>query len=268
MNTTNILSLGFQRQDIRLIFSMFRMNLNDKYLGSLLGTAWVVIQPLLLLGMYTFIFGFVFKARLPGADTKLSYAIWLISGLVPYFLISESLMNTTNCVITNSSLVKNVIFKTEILPLASSLIAFVPFLAGMIFLFILLLIDGNYPTWHIILLLPVAALQLIFVAGIGLFLGSTAVFVRDLREIMPTVTLFILFFTPILYPMEIMPRVIQRITFFNPFYQAVKPYQDILVHHRTPNWGGIVYLIILSGFLIIAGLGYFRKLKGYFEMAL
>ena len=143
--------LGFERKDIRLILNMFKMNLKDKYLGSLLGTAWVVIQPLLTLGMYTFIFGFVFKARLPGADTTFAYAIWLISGLVPYLAISESLTNTTNCVITNSSLVKNVIFKTETLPFAASLIAFVPFLVGLIFLFILLLMEKNYPTWHFFL---------------------------------------------------------------------------------------------------------------------
>jgi len=260
--------LGFQRQDIRLIINMFKMNLKDKYLGSLLGTAWVVIQPLLVLGMYTFIFGFVFKARLPGADTTFSYAIWLISGLVPYLAISESLTNTTNCVITNSSLVKNVIFKTETLPIAATLVAFVPFLAGMAFLFILLLVEKNYPTWHFIFLIPVVSIHLILVAGFGLFLGSTAVFIRDLRQIMPTMTLIILFFTPILYPIEIMPSLVRKITFLNPFYQVVKPYRDILVYHRIPDWGGVLYLLIISIFLLIIGLIYFRKLKGYFEMAL
>jgi lipopolysaccharide transport system permease protein len=262
------LFFGFEGKDTRLIINMFKMNLKDKYLGSFLGIAWVVIQPLIVLGMYTFIFGFVFKARLPGADTTFSYAIWLLSGLVPYLAISESLTNGTNCVLTNSSLVKNVIFKTETLPFAASLIAFVPFLAGMGFLFILLLIDKNYPTWHLLLLIPVVSIHLILLAGLGLFLGSTAVFIRDLRQIIPTVTLIILFFTPILYPIEIMPRLIRRITFLNPFYQVVKPYRDILVYHSIPDWGGLLYLLFIAIALMILGLIYFRKLKGYFEMAL
>ena len=113
-------------------------------------------------------------------------------------------------------------------------------------LFILLLIEKNYPTWHLFLLIPVVSIHLILVAGFGLFLGSTAVFIRDLRQIIPTVTLIILFFTPILYPIEIMPRLIQRITFLNPFYQVVKPYRDILVYHRMPDWGGLLYLLIIS----------------------
>ena len=80
---------GFERRDLRLIVSFAKNNIRDKYLGTTLGGFWGVAQPLLMLAVYTFVFGFVFKARLPGADTTFAYAIWLISGYGPWMSIAE-----------------------------------------------------------------------------------------------------------------------------------------------------------------------------------
>jgi lipopolysaccharide transport system permease protein len=260
--------LGFTPADGRLIINLAKMNIRDRYLGSALGLVWAVLNPMMMLGMYTFIFGFVFKARLPGAETTFAYAIWLISGLVPYMAVSEALNSTAGSVVGGAGMVKNVVFKSETLPYAATLTSAVPFTVGMIFLLILLFIDGNYPTWHVVLLVPLIFIQFIFLSGIGLFLAATTVFVRDIIQALSTVIMFLMFFTPIFYTIEMMPRIIQKVTFFNPLYQLTQPYRDIILYHRVPDLKGISYIVILAIVLNIFGLKYFRRLKGYFEMKL
>jgi len=262
--------LGFQRHDVRLTLNLFKRRLRERYLGSMLGLAWAVLQPVLLLGLYTFVFGFIFNpSKLPNATVSLTFVIWLIAGFVPYLALSEGLMQTASSVISGAGLVKNIVFKTEIMPIASTLLAAVPFAVGMSFLMVLLILQKNYPTWHAIFLAPVVLLQFAFLAGLGLFLGATAVFVRDVVQVLPTVSLIILFGTPIFYPVERLPHpVLQKLTLFNPFYQMIYPYRAILVDHTLPDPKGQLYLAGVTAILFLTGLWYFRRLKGYFEMAL
>jgi lipopolysaccharide transport system permease protein len=260
--------LDFERKDIRLTYNLFRMMLRDRYLGSRLGLIWAILNPILLLGMYTFVFGFIFKSRVPGSETTLAYAIWLISGFVPYLFIADSLSSTANSVVSGSELIKNIVFNSETLILASTLVAMIPFAVGMTFLICLLSFDGNYPTWHIISLVPVVIFHLTFLAGLGFFLGATSVFVRDIIQALPTITLMIVFFSPILYPMELLPGPIRRLTFLNPFYQICQPYRDVLLYHRFPDILGVAYLAGFTLVLMLGGLKYFRRLKGHFDTVL
>ncbi len=265
---TNIEILGFRKDDIRLIYNLFKMNIRDRYLGSALGLSWAVLQPTLLLGVYTFVFGFVFKSKIPGSETTLAYVIWMISGFVPYLAFADALNGTANSILGGSGLVKNIVFKSETLPIASTLTSAVPFGVGMFFLLIIITVDGNYPTWHIIALIPVIFLQFAFLAGMAFFLSSTTVFIRDITQALPTAVMLLLFFTPIFYPIDALPNVIRKFTFFNPLFQITHPYREIILYHRLPDWRGLVYMSVLSAVIILAGLKYFRRLKGYFEMKL
>lgn len=259
---------SFHRKDVSMIFNLFKMYLRDRYMGSSLGLVWAIINPLLFLGLYTFIFGFIFKAKVPGAETTLSYAIFFICGFVPYLAISESMSTTTTSIIGSASMVKNIVFTVECLPVASALTAMVPLSVGMVFLMLLQLINGSYPTWHIIFLIPVIMLQFAFLIGLGFFLSATTVFIRDIAQIIPTIVLFIVFFTPIFYSPELLPSIVQKLTFFNPFHHIIKPYRDIILSHQLPEWEGIIYMLILTTVINVAGLKYFRRLKGHFVTAL
>lgn len=260
--------LGLSKKDMTMLVGIVKMNLYDRYMGMGLGVFWAVINPLLLLGIYSFCFGFVFKAKVPGADTTMNYTLWFLAGFIPYLAISDSLLNTTSVVERYANLVKNIVFKLEFLPLAGTLVAAVPFCIGMVFLWILLLIYGNYPTWHALLLVPVILVQFSFLTGIGFFLSATNVFIKDVSQAITTVTMLIIFGTPIFFPMTALPKTVQGIMFFNPFYHIVQPYRDILLNHHVPDWKGMLYLISLTIVIVWGGLNYFRRLKGYFAAAL
>src|SRR3990167_2612187 len=132
----------FARHDIRLAINLFKMNVRDRYLGSSLGAFWAIFNPLFMLAVYTFVFGFVFKVRLPGAETTLAYVIWLISGYGPWIAMTEALMSSTNSVVGSAGIVKNMAFKTEILPISAALTGFITLIVSLFFLFGLMIVVG------------------------------------------------------------------------------------------------------------------------------
>ncbi len=260
--------LDFERKDLTVIFNLWKMNLKDKYLGSFLGITWAVLQPALYLALYTFVFGYIFRVQGSGEGRALYNLVWMFSGMIPFLVFSEAITTATNSIIMSSALVKNIVFKSETIPIAYSLSAVVPLIVGLFFLVILRVADGQSFTWYILLLIPVIILQFVFLIGLAFFLSATAVFFRDIVQIVPTIMMAFLFFTPIFYSIESMPRFAADLTFFNPLYQMVQPYRDILISHTFPNLYGMAYMCVLSILLVVIGIAYFRRLKGYFEVAL
>ena len=259
---------GFSKEDGRNILNLSKMMIRDRYIGSSMGIFWAVIHPLVLLGIYTFVFGFVLKPKVPGAETTLDYAIWFIGGFIVYLSISEGMGNSAASVLAGSSLVKNIPMKTEMIPMASVLTSMVSLAVGIVFMTLLLILTGRFPTWHILLVPIVLLLHWLFLAGLGFFLSALTVFVRDVAQILPTVNLLIIFSTPILYPLETLPQFFRWVTYFNPFYWMSQVYRDLLLFHRLPNGMGFLYWSLSSVVLFVLGLKFFRKLKGYFEMVL
>ena len=253
---------GFNRHDIRLLINLFKMNVRDRYLGSSLGSVWAVTNPLLMLCLYTYVFGFVFKIRLPGADTTLAYVVWLISGLGPWNASTESIMGASSAVVSASGMVKNMAFKTELLPVAGALVGIINLTVSLVFILVLLVFSGIGITWNIFLLPLVVVLQFAWVIAIGTWLSVITVFVRDVMQILPTLLTALLFMTPIFYSFEQMPEIIQKISVFNPFYQISEAYRAILIGHHHPDVIGLFYVVIISMIVYIYGLAAFRRDKG------
>lgn len=257
---------GFNRSDYRMILNFFKINLKDRYMASSLGSTWAILNPIIMLSLFTFIFGFVYKSRLPGASTTLSYVVWLISGYGPWLAMSEGIQNSANSVVVNAGIVKNMAFKTEILPIASILVSVVPLLVSLAFLSIILLCDGNVPTWESLLVIPVIAIMYFFMFGLGFFLSAITVFLRDLSIVLPNLLMIILFASPIFYTVDSMPKIIQTVSSVNPFYILSEGFRQPLIYHTIPAslLAGLFYVMILAGLLYTLGLRRFKKVKGYF----
>lgn len=259
---------GFNRYDLRLAFNLFKMNVRDRYLGSSLGSFWAITNPLFMLALYTYVFGFVFKVRLPGAETTLTYVIWLISGYGPWIAITEAIMGSANSVVGASGLVKNMAFKTELLPIAGALVGAINLVVSFAFLIVLLVWAGSPITWHLVLLPLVIALQFFWIIAIAMWLSAIAVFVRDILQILPTLLTALMFMTPIFYPFASMPSIIQKVSIANPIYQIVEAYRTILIGKALPSAPGLLYVFLLSGAVFYFGIRAFRRAKGYFDSAL
>ena len=260
--------LGFDRDDVKLMWALFSMNIRDKYLGSRLGSLWAVANPLLMLALFTFVFGFVFKMRLPGADTTLSYVIWLISGYGPWLATSEALTAASLSVVASAGLVKNMAFKTEVLPITAALTGLLPLGVNLGFLAVLLVVDGNMVSWHAVFGVAIAVLQFTLIISLGFFMSAITVFVRDFAFALPNLLMVVLFATPIFYPLASTPPIVQAISLGNPFYIISEDYRRALVYHHAPDVVGLLYVAVLSLVLALVGLRLFRRWKVYFEARL
>ncbi|MEF8729091.1 MAG: ABC transporter permease [Accumulibacter sp.] len=259
---------GFTRYDFRLLINLFRMNLRDRYLGSSLGSFWAVSNPLFMLALYTYVFGFVFKVRLPGSETTLAYVIWLITGYGPWIATTEAIMGAANSVVGASGLVKNLAFKTELLPVAGALVGAINLAVSFVFLLALLIWSGSPITWHVVFLPVVMLLQFFWIIALGMWLSAIVVFVRDILQILPTLLTAIMFVTPIFYPFESMPAIIQTVSSANPFYQISDAYRSILIGNHLPTYWGLLYVAAISFVVFYYGLSGFRRAKGSFDSAI
>ena len=254
--------LGFDRRDVTTVWNFFRMFLRDRFLGSRFGTVWAVLNPVLMLAIYTYVFGFVFKARLPGSDTTLAFATWLIAGYGPWLAISESLNSAAASVVSSSGLVKNMAFKTECLPVAASLLGLVPLGISAIFALLLMAFDGNTPTWHALAVIPGILMIFAFLTAVGIGLAVLTVFVRDVTMILPNILMMVLFASPIFYQMDAMPHILQRAARWNPFYLLAQFIREPLLFHRIPPWSEWLYMAVLVAVIGVSTLALFRRLKG------
>lgn len=260
--------LGFNKHDAVLTFNLLKMNVRDRYLGSAMGSFWAIANPLFLLGVYTFVFGFIFKVRLPGADTTLDYVIWLISGYGPWIATTEALVSATTSVVGAAGMVKNIVFKTELLPVAASLLGLISLTVSLVFLLILKSVVGAPPSWHMVWLPLVVVVHFMFVGSLGFWLSALNVFYRDLSQALPNLLTVLMFMTPIFYSIDSMPAAFKPVAAANPLYVIAAAYRSILVDGSSPGLPGLGYVFVLSGLVGYSGLAAFRRVKGRFDSAL
>jgi lipopolysaccharide transport system permease protein len=164
--------------------------------------------------------------------------------------------------------VKNLAFKTELLPIASGLLGIVPLAVTSAYLVVLLVVQGTLPSWPWLAVLIAVPLQFLFTIGIGLMLSAINVFVRDIALALPNLLIIILFASPIFYPVEAFPGVLRTVSYFNPFFLIAEAYRQPLLHGRMPSAWLLGYLFAVSITTFVAGLALFRRLKGYFDARL
>jgi lipopolysaccharide transport system permease protein len=263
------IAANFDRNDRRLGLNFAIMMLRDRYLGTGLGTFWAIAQPLLLIGVFVYVFTYLFKSRLGiERESDFSFIIWLVSGYGPWLAINEGLTSGATSVVTQVGIVKNMAFKTELLPIAATTLGLMPLLVSMAVLLGLIFMDGRAPdaTWAI---MPVILLfQMLFVAGLGLMLGALNVFVRDVTFVLPSLLTMLLFLSPVFYPITIFPETMREIVQWNPIHVIANGYRLPIVEGKLPPVEQLIYLAVLSIVTFMLGLGMFRRMKPFFHSRL
>lgn len=227
-----------------------------------MGLTWSVLQPTLLLLVYTFVFGFVLQIRLPGATTSLDYVVWLFAGLVPWLALQESIIQGSNSLVTHSQIVKNLPIRLEMIPIATSLVGVYLLLVGQAMTLILLLFSGISMTWWILLLIPLNFLLLALGAAISLLLAPAAAVYRDLIHLLPTILIVILFLTPIIYPADLLPGALQALADFNPLYALIDSMRQVVYEGTAPSPRSLLIASASVGLFALVGLRSFRRVSG------
>jgi lipopolysaccharide transport system permease protein len=239
-----------------LLWTLTTRELKARYRGSVLGYLWSLVNPLLLLIVYTFVFSVVFEPRVQGADP---YALFVISGLFPWIWLSSSLLEGAASLSANAGLLRKAVFPVELLPtipvLANlcHLLFAIPIIAGGLILGRAL--GFSVGGWGALALPLIVVIELPLLVGASLALAALTVHFKDIRDLLANLLSLFFFLTPILYRVDALGDYswVQRAIHANPATPFAIAYQRALFEGQFPSLGLWVHMVAVS--LIIWGLG-------------
>lgn len=250
-----------------LIRVMVRRDILGRYRGSFGGAFWTVINPLLLMLTYFFVFGVVMRSRFPGDDTRSGFALYFLAGMLPWLAFNEAIGRAPSIMLEHRNFVKKLVFAVETLPLNLVFAGLVTELfAILLYCGFLVAVRGSLPPtvlWLPVLLIP----QLLLTAGLAWFFAALGVFARDLGQIMGFVLTLWFFLTPICYPEAQwagLPHAAVAVLSKNPMFVLVHGYRAIFLENRMPQWGALAKLFVLGFTVFVIGHAWFYKLRKSF----
>jgi lipopolysaccharide transport system permease protein len=245
-----------------LIWALTKREVLGRYRGSVMGILWSFFNPLLMLGVYTFVFSTVFKARWAGgSDSKTEFALLLFAGMLVFGIFSECVIRAPSLILSNPNYVKKVVFPLEILPIVSLGAALFHLLISLLVWILFYFVAFGVPKVGI-LLLPVALFPfVIFVLGLSWFLLSLGVYLRDVGQVITVLVPAIMFLSPIFYPVSALPESFQPIVSLSPITAAVEQVRDLMFWGRGilwPSWASYMLVSVVVGWL---GFVWFQKTR-------
>lgn len=245
-----------------LLFQTTLNQLRARYAGSFLGLTWLLVYPLLFLGVYALIYLVIFKVRFALFNSN-EYVVLIFCGLIPFLSFAEALGLGVQSVTANTSLIKNTLFPIELLPVQAVIISQCTQVVGIALLLIAIGFLGKFTLWA--LLLPFVWLaQILFTMGLIWILSSLNVFLRDLQSIVAVVILMLMMVSPIAYTADMVPTNLRPFLGLNPLYYLIISYQDCLMLGQFPRNGVLWVLLAMSGLVFWLGYWFFRRMKGVF----
>jgi lipopolysaccharide transport system permease protein len=247
-----------------LLRSMVRRDLTSRYKGSIIGLAWAIITPAVMIIIYTVIFSGIFGARFGSQEGHLRFALYLFCGFLPWIAFSDGVQRSTTSVTDNVNLVKRVVFPTEALPVNMTLSAIAQQMIGTAVLLALALIIEReiHPT---ALLLPALLVpQFLATVGLGWLMASLGVFIRDMPQFNQLALTAWMYLTPILYPENMIPQKYKWMVDLNPMAPLIRNYRRILLDGKTPDWRGLGVTMAFALVCFFFGYWWFERTKKAF----
>lgn len=238
-----------------LLFSLTRKELKVKYRGSILGFFWSLLNPILTMLVYSFVFSIVMRLGIK------DYAIFLLCALLPFNFLSNSVNYGASSIVANGNLINKIYFPREIIPLSIVLANLINFLFELCALFLALAFLG-YKFYIYIYLLPILiVVQFFLVAGATLIVSSLNVFFRDLQHLITIIMMIWFFGTPIIYPIELVPVNFQFILKANPMTVFSILYRNIFYYVNYPE---SLHFPSLKVILVCIGVTFSIFILGYY----
>jgi lipopolysaccharide transport system permease protein len=245
----------------QLIGQLGRRQILELYRGSYLGLIWSFITPLVMLVIYTFVFSVIFQAKWDALITgsRKEFALILFAGITAFNIFGDAVLNAPLLITTHPNYVKRIVFPLEILPVS----ALAPVFLQACFNLIILLLGSVLFLSQIsttLYLLPLVLLSL----GLGWFLASLGVFVRDMLHFLRIIVQMLFFLTPIFYPISAVPESFQRWLNLNPLTYLVEQFRQVTLLGEVPNIVEYGAMVALTSAVCLVGYIWFMKSKKTF----
>jgi len=245
-----------------LFGSLFRRDLRAKYKGSVLGLAWSLAHPVVLMLVYLLVFSVLLRIQTSNYE---HYWLFLLSGLPVWVFFATSLQSSSRSLLENANLIRKVRFPRQLVPLsmvATQLVGFAVMTAIVIVLSLVYLPDSRATVW---LSLPVAALIVGFVAGLSLAVASLNALYRDVEHIVAALLLPWFFLTPVLYSLDQLPGsvahpcLVDLVHWATPLTPAIEAFRDPIFFGEPPAAGELLYLVVATVVSLALGALVFRR---------
>lgn len=250
-----------------LIINFVRRDLQQRYVGSLLGLYWSFINPIITLGIYVLIFGFFLSQRIPGSSSVFDFALYFAAGFLPWTAFQSTVMRGSQAIVDNKSYIKKVPFPSEIFPIYITLSESINLLIGLFIYFIIFFIVKGLPGVMVLLLPILIIIQILFTLGFSFLLSAATVFFRDIPQIISSIFQVWFWITPIVYLITMVPEQIRWALFLNPMYYVLEFYRDSLLYNRIPDLPSLGAFILITFVFFGFSLWVFRTVKrGFSEL--
>ena len=233
-----------------------------KYKASVFGFLWSFLNPLLMMGVYYFVFSTIFRSNIP------NFPVYLMTGIVLFNFFSDATNLGLLSITGNAHLITKVYIPKYIFPVSKVLSSAVNLLISLVPLLLMMLLTGMRFTKALLLLPFVVAFLIMLTTGVSLILSSMTVFFRDTQFLWGILITIINFMTPIFYPESIIPEVFRTIYHINPLYQIVYFMRCITIGGISPTPVTYLYCILVSAIPLALGLWIFRKQQDKFVLYL
>ena len=244
-----------------LVAQLVRRDFEQRYIGSAAGWIWGVVHPLVLLLSWTFVFQICMKVKPPAGAMTTSYTMYLFCGILPWLLFQETVLRSAPSMVEQAALITRTVFPAEVLPVSIFLSSLIHHLIALVLVVAasLLVLHSVSP---MILLLPLYMLFVgLLAVGVGWFVSSLHVYLRDTAQVLAVVMTLWFWFTPIMIFETSIPRQFRWLIRLNPMSWIVQAYRLRVLSGQWPAWNELAVLTVSSIAIFVAGGLFFRHLK-------
>lgn len=249
---------------LRLFPPFVGRELREQYAGSVLGVVWSLLQPLLFILLYWWVFAAVMRVRFP-ADSGLAdtpFIVFLLSALLPWFALQEGLLRAAGAILNRRDVVRKVHFPVRVFPLAAAAAAFVVHAGSyLLFMAVLAVWRGGLPASGWLAVMVLLSLQFAITAGLGLLLAALTVYLRDVQQVLGLLLAVIFYTAPVLYPLAQTPVEFHRLIYLNPFTAFAEAYHGAVLAGVWPEPLVLAGLSLFAAGALVVGVHVFRRLE-------
>ena len=243
-----------------LLYFLVWRDVKVRYKQTALGASWAIIQPFFTMIVFSLFFGKLAKIPSDGVP----YPIFSFAALVPWSFFATSLTNTSNSLVGSANLIKKVYFPRLAIPIATVLSGLVDFGVAFLMLIAMMFWYRMVPTANVLWLPLLVLLAFVTSLGVGLWLSAMNVQYRDVKYVVPFLTQFWLFATPVAYPSSLLTGRWREVYALNPMVGVVEGFRWALLGTRTEALGVIAVSSVTAVVILISGAYYFRRMERTF----
>lgn len=246
-----------------LLLQLVRRDMTARFVGTSLGGVWNLIQPFILLCLYTFVFGVIYRVRFEVEGV--GFVPFVFCGLWPWLAFQDACLRSVTVIVENAQLMKRVQFPSELLVVSTVVSSFVSHAVGFGLMLIGVAVwQGGVSPVALGLLLVPFSLQLLLAVALGLLLSPANVFLRDVSQLVTALFTVWFFLSPVLYSIQMVPSVLQPVLAWNPVAPILHLYRGLILTPEQVVWGGVLYPLLLCLVLLGVAQQVFVGCKGYF----